>query len=675
MLANKRTIVYALLISTILLAAFLRIWKLDALPPGLYHDEAYNGLDALSLIQGKSFPQFYEGWELYAEDAHSERPPLDTRFPVFFEGNYGREPLHIYLMALSILIFDVTPFAIRIIPALAGTLAVLTTFLATRALFRSHGIAVPLFAAFLLAIMYPTLHFSRFGIRAILFVPVETCAVASFWAGINRGEQDNGSKKGAGVWFWFLLAGVLLGLAVYTFAAARLFPLVWVMFIPVWFWMDRDASSRFWKQVMGMVGAALLTALPLITFFIQYPYYFVFRIAYVANKGKGAVEGKPWLTWIFNIGRVLRGLVLFGETHLRHNLPGRPYLDLIQSLLSIVGLVLTLRRIFKPRFLFLLLWFLIMLLPSILSGDAPHFGRLSGAAAPMAIMGALGANYFIGKVTNLLWRKLSPKHAEVTAYGLIVTLFLVSTIATFYDYFYRYAGQPRLAEDFYEPEWEIGRFAASQGADLDVYLTPTQEELATILFALGDPDRLRNYDGSGSLVPTGRSANAALYLVRNSESKAETLNQLDLMIPSGTILPGGLDYDVFYVAEDTSRIKTNYVADTWFGDQIRLIGWSKEIKDGQLFVTLAWQAEKDIERNYTAFVHLLGEESELIAQQDRQPAGYPTSDWRVGEVIIDRYTIALPSDFYPNEDYSLITGFYHLPDMEWLGEVELLEDR
>ena len=75
---------YHLLILALLLAAFLRFWRLENAPPGLYHDEAYNGLDALSLLQGKTFPQFYEGWELYAQDAHAEREPPPTRTPVFF---------------------------------------------------------------------------------------------------------------------------------------------------------------------------------------------------------------------------------------------------------------------------------------------------------------------------------------------------------------------------------------------------------------------------------------------------------------------------------------------------------------------------------------------------------------------------------------------------------------
>ena len=190
------------------LAAGLRFWRLAQMPPGFYHDEAYNGLDALSLLQGKTFPQFYEGWELYQNDAHAERPPLETRWPLFFEGNYGREPLHIYLMVLSIKLFGATPIAIRAVPAFFGVLSVLTTFLAARALFEigahaSHlthhaspiTILTPLVAAFTLAVLFPAVHFSRFGLRMMVYVFVETLAVYCFWKGVNSSQwQVAGSK-------------------------------------------------------------------------------------------------------------------------------------------------------------------------------------------------------------------------------------------------------------------------------------------------------------------------------------------------------------------------------------------------------------------------------------------------------------------------------------------------
>ncbi|MCZ7668394.1 MAG: hypothetical protein M5U34_14980 [Chloroflexi bacterium] len=89
---------WGLLIAILLLAAFLRLWRLEQMPPGLYHDEAYNGLDALSCWWANLSPNFMKAGNC------TLRTPTPTirrsyPFPPLFEGNYGREPLHIYLMA------------------------------------------------------------------------------------------------------------------------------------------------------------------------------------------------------------------------------------------------------------------------------------------------------------------------------------------------------------------------------------------------------------------------------------------------------------------------------------------------------------------------------------------------------------------------------------------------
>ena len=57
-------------------ATVLRLWAIDRLPPGLYFDEAADGLDATRVLAGVR--------------------------PIFFTGNYGREPLSIYAQAVAI---------------------------------------------------------------------------------------------------------------------------------------------------------------------------------------------------------------------------------------------------------------------------------------------------------------------------------------------------------------------------------------------------------------------------------------------------------------------------------------------------------------------------------------------------------------------------------------------
>ena len=49
-------------------AAFFRLWQIDALPPGLFGDEATDGLDALDILAGRGaifFPANYNNIETF----------------------------------------------------------------------------------------------------------------------------------------------------------------------------------------------------------------------------------------------------------------------------------------------------------------------------------------------------------------------------------------------------------------------------------------------------------------------------------------------------------------------------------------------------------------------------------------------------------------------------------
>ncbi|MAT96467.1 MAG: hypothetical protein CL608_04930 [Anaerolineaceae bacterium] len=680
-----------LLLLVVLLAAFLRLWQLESLPPGLYHDEAYNGLDALSLVQGKTFPQFYEGWELYAQDAHADNPPTPMRWPVFFEGNYGREPLHVYLMAVSIWLFGPTPFAIRLVPALSGVLAVLLTYFAAKELLaakkkppnnnqspitnlQSH---IPVLAAFFLAVLVPAIHFSRFGLRMMVFVPVEMLTVIFFWRGYNLSQVT--VSPGHRVTWSFLLAGFFLGLGLYVYAAARLFPLLFVLFILFWAWRDWSGLRQNVLNIGGMAAVAVLTALPLLLYFWRYPYFFVFRIAYVANKGLGTVEDQPLLTWLLNVGRVVRGLYWQGETHLRHNLPGRPYLDPLQAIFFTLGLLQTIRQKLNPRTVFLLLWLLVMLLPTIMSGDAPHFGRMTGAAGVVAIVAAVGS-VWLGEwlMVNSKWLMVNGKRSPKTFHFLLFTfyfLLLAGSLAfTLRDYFGRYAGHLQLAADFYLPDWELGQFAAEQPEGTAVYLTPTQEEMATIYFALADPDGISSFSGASTLVPAGQPEAAALYLVR-TENEA-SWQQLTNFFTEYETDQSRDDFWALHVPESSAQAIEAVVAEETavsFANTIQLLGWSVQTEANQVQVNLAWQALAEMPLAYTAFVHVLDGSGQIVAQLDRQPEGYPTTDWQPGEVVVDKYTIALP-DGLPPGPFILQTGFYDLATLNGLGETVVLTE-
>jgi hypothetical protein len=94
---------------------------------------------------------------------------------------------------------------------------------------------------------------------------------------------------------------------------------------------------------------------------------------------------------------------------------------------------------------------------------------------------------------------------------------------------------------------------------------------------------------------------------------------------------------------------------------------------GTLEVTLYWQARAETARSYKVFVHLLDEGGRIVAQADAFPAGgkRPTTGWLAGEVVADRYALALPGDLKAGS-YRLATGLY---DPEYNLRVESVAGR
>ncbi|MGC8782046.1 MAG: hypothetical protein ACP5UQ_14385, partial [Anaerolineae bacterium] len=95
----------------LLVAAFFRLWQIGDIPPGLFGDEATDGLDALDVLAGRG--------------------------AIFFPANYGREGLHMWIVAAMFRLMGVTPLALRLPSVIAGIVTVLATYWLGQELFRA----------------------------------------------------------------------------------------------------------------------------------------------------------------------------------------------------------------------------------------------------------------------------------------------------------------------------------------------------------------------------------------------------------------------------------------------------------------------------------------------------------------------------------------------------------
>jgi hypothetical protein len=100
-----------------------------------------------------------------------------------------------------------------------------------------------------------------------------------------------------------------------------------------------------------------------------------------------------------------------------------------------------------------------------------------------------------------------------------------------------------------------------------------------------------------------------------------------------------------------------------FADQLQLLGYdldSSRVKPGQtLHLALYWEALREMDRDYLVFTHLISEDERIYGQHDKIAGddAYPTSHWKKGTIIRDKFEILVAPDTPPGH-YTLEVGLY-----------------
>ena len=338
-------------ICTLLVATALRLVACGKVPPGLYHDEAYHGLDVLDV--------------------------LDGHFSLYFPANNGREPLFIYLIGLTVGLLGKSPFALRLAAFPVGLLTVAATVAMGRALFSRR---VGLLAGAVLAVTLWHVHLSRVGFRAVLLPLFTALTVWQVALGVRRdeGTRVQGDKR---TWHW-LAAGVFYGLSFYTYTAARFTPValaVFGLYVLATQPAIRNLRSpipnlRLWRGI-GLAGlVALVVISPLAAYTVSYPDVVLGRPGQVSFLNPAINKGDPWGTLVDHTLRTLGMFFVRGDRIWRHNVPWRPVFDPVLGAAFALGTVLALRQARRdPAAGFVLIWTAVMSLPTLLAEDAPTF--------------------------------------------------------------------------------------------------------------------------------------------------------------------------------------------------------------------------------------------------------------------------------------------------------------
>ena len=93
----------------------------------------------------------------------------------------------------------------------------------------------------------------------------------------------------------------------------------------------------------------------------------------------------------------------------------------------------------------------------------------------------------------------------------------------------------------------------------------------------------------------------------------------------------------------------------------------------RLAVQLAWSATRPAAANYGISLRLVDADGQLRASLDTQP-GYgflPTSTWRPGELVADRYLLALPNDLPSGAGYRLMVVLYQISTLDPVAQAQV----
>ncbi len=617
------------------LAAGLRLYRIDRLPPGLSYDEAWNDRQALRVVQGRTHPVYF----------------VDERRDV-------EEPLHIYLIAGLFAVAGPQAIGGRIVSALLGTLTIPLLFLLTREMLRGLRAAAPpqpdliaLLTAFVLATLYWHVHYTRLGMEPPAVPALATLTFWLLWRAFNRGG-----------WLDYGLAGGALGLSLYTHPSARFLPIVVAVFVAGRWISDRTSVRHEALRFGLLVVCAVAVFAPLGLFFAQNPDLVFYR----AGQASVMTFSRGLVPILQNVVRVIGGLVWRGDTNLRLNLPGRPGLNVIQLLLLVVGIVYSLGRERRRVLAFPLLWAGILLLPSVFSDAAPHFGRMLGATPALAMLIALG----IAQISNLESQILNFKLARIGFVVVIAGALGYSTVKMARDYFVTWARDPGLFTAFDVGLRESAEYLASLPRDEWISFSPVDRDQPIFRFTFRDDvSRLKTFNGRRCAVYPVEPEHGLTHVAVVAED-THSLDALQRAFPSGEVVrkfwDAGARWAVAYRVNAGSRAQTPLNEVAVFGDRITLVNSQAvevSARAGEtLSITLAWKSLAAVSVNYTIFVHLAPLlDSPPIAQEDAQPCdnSYPTTWWSPGEIIEENRRIVIPADIAPGQ-YVLTMGVYEL---------------
>lgn len=665
-----------------LIAAFLRFHHLDSIPLGLHSDEGFNAYEATRVVE--------------------ERRPF-----IFFEEELGEEPMHIHCIAFLFLLLGQTPLVARMTSAVLGVVTVPMLYLLVKELFPGNddkgGLSVMgLMAALWLALSYWHLNYSRLAMEPITLPLLITVTSYFFWRGIRSGRTVH-----------YGLGGLFLGLSLYTYRAARLLPLMLLVYVACYTATMRRLDKRLLTRWVVLFAVALLLFLPLAHFAVTHPDIYFSRAGDVSIFNPALNGGSPLRAFLASTAKTAGSFHLLPDPNWRQNPAGRPLLDATTGLLFLAGLGIALWRWRRPNYLFVLIWLVVMSLPAALTvSGMPHSSRSIGVLPVACILPAIGLHEAILWLTERvaikrIWRIMVPA---------VAVLFLLVALSTYLDYFNAWDNQelpPAFDMAFVEAA-EAMKTLDSPGGVWILPLTSLAEPRSVhytveFLYRGNSPHHFLRVDedtvgreltststgheeahviewnpavlGGAYLYHADPKGVLAFLLTKYGEQidrqQFEAFDVASYRLPPAPHFAVARSFEPLNVAFD-NQIALKGVS--YGGASQSATGTPADVETHMLpsgkqaWVALQWQALTTPSGDYKASVYLADGRARMLAQMDKVMLSNDlrmTSEWQIGQTELDYYNLASPPATPPGE-YRIELAVY---DSETMNRLPVLNEQ
>lgn len=406
LLAHRRELFLVGLIE--ILAVALRFYHLGTLPRVINGDEARIGLVAM-------------------ETAHSA---LANPFALW--ENIGA----FYLQAINFFfgLFGVSAFALRLPAAIAGSLAILSTYLFSR---QVAGKRVALMTSFLLATSHTHIHFSRTiavsYIQGTWLLPLEFYLLLS-------GLEKRSAWRAA-------LSGVIVAIHLSIYISAQIaLGLMLIYLLVAFLWLKKEARPG-WQPVTALLGGFFISAIPEISYIIRAPEEFLNRInengtysGWLAQEMLASGKNPPQIL----LERVLHAfLSMIYYPAIEFYGSPTPVLSFISAVLFLLGLGYILLRARSAKFLLLngYFWGIIVSIGLFAIPPSSDSYRVLLALPAALLIAAIALDQILERL-GLGWQVKPFQYAAISAV-LLLSLFAFN----YWVYYFDFAGNCRHGGD------------------------------------------------------------------------------------------------------------------------------------------------------------------------------------------------------------------------------------